>query len=121
MVAVVAAVLAHEAGQVLVELRGLREDPLAELEAVLPPECLDPLLGGESLPALARKAIGLARVHDVRLGDELQLPRRDVDQPAVVAPSGPRAVQPVGLLLEPRGNLDIAGGTDPSHLAADPD
>jgi len=67
------------------------------------------------------EAVTGAAVEHVVLEDELDRAIPDVDQPVVVAPSRPRALEAVALLLQARGHLDVAGPGHPLELRADPD
>ncbi len=60
-------------------------------------------------------------MEDAGLEDELDRRVGDVDEPVVVRPAGPGAVDPVALLLEPRGDLDVSRPRDARQLGADPD
>src|SRR5688572_26612903 len=112
--------LRDELGEVAVDLVGADHHPLAGDEPALPPQGLHPLLGGEGVAEAGGKLpLGPAVDHAV-LEDEGDLARIDVDQPVVVPPACPRPLDPVGLLLEPRGHLEVPGAPDALHLLADP-
>ena len=56
----------------------------------------------------------------VGLEEELEAVALELDEPVVVAPADPVALDAAALLLEPRGHLDVAGLRDALDLASRP-
>src|SRR5204862_537220 len=96
------------------------EEPFRVAEAAVPPKRLDAVLRAEGVAKLGRK-VGVAALNDGRLVNEGDAVALGLDQPAVVAPAGPRSLEAVGLLLQAAWDLDVARLGDAVHLAAHPD